>query len=1374
MRRVAIALCLLCLTVPLPAQAPGPDGVPLLLGRLERSLLTSDASRMSALLSPNVAPALVERIGPALFTAGITRAVVLERERASLDGALPGDGFRLVVEVMTEAGDTARIVTLELDVRRAPGDRSPAAWGIVSGRQLSLVEGLHRLQVDPMRQFAARDLELLSEDLALTLLDGTVFTINSERGTTGLVLLGRGEFTFSPRPETERNQVRLFSGEETLATSFDVAVVKINPDDYRSGGFEDALVPVSPDSRQFRQARDAFEKEAPRSFSLDLGDLSPETWYLLPPSGDLLAEVETGHGALTYARSSAEAEDVTLFERSKGRDIARYASEAKLRTRGRFYNEDTFNDYDVLDYDVDVAVNPDRESIDARARLRIRVRVAATRSLTFKLAEPLAVGVVTSPELGRLTHLRVRGRDTVVVNLPVTLRRDSELTVAVSYRGSLPSQSIDQEMSVEPSRQASRYYLLSSRSYWYPQPAAPGYATATLRVTVPEGYACVGSGELTPGFRAAVSGSGSSSTVYAFRVLDRVRHLAILVGRFKTAMESVLPLTDDSGPEVRRLAADGSRLPGFFLRDRVSLTSEAQGHLQQRGRELNTWASDITRFYASVLGDAPYRTLTVAVVEHPQPGGHSPPYFVMMHNPPPFQQVRRNDPADFRDFDEFFLAHEVAHQWWGQAVGWKNYHEQWLSEGFAQYFAALYAQERHGPALFERMLRQFREWAIDESDPGRWSDQVRGDQPRLRRDRGVLGLAGPGWPGHVSALKPTRSRSCGAPRRDMALRYDRSEMDPVTLTIDGTELTVEAGTTVLQAAIEAGIPVPYYCYHPGLGVDGSCRVCIVKVEKMPKLQTSCSTVCTEGMVVSTQDPEVVDARAGVFEFLLVNHPLDCPVCDKGGECPLQDFSYTFGPAQSRMDFPRRVFDGEGVKADVDFGPTLMLNRNRCILCTRCIRFMREIDNDAQIGVADRGNGSELATFEEEGVHSLLSGNLMDVCPVGAITTRDYRFKSRPWDNPSVVDTTCTLCSKGCSTSAWIKAKPEWARGSRLVRITPRLNPSVNGYWMCDIGRFGYHWIEGDTRLQRPYVRDSTGALQPVAWSEALESIAMRLEESPKQLVFLASAHASTEELFLLRELSRSLAGADGQSALFVSWSRSDKDQPRGTQFVIPPTDAPNVNGARDLGLAVGHGNDGTSDLSGLRTAIADRSVKAVYVVDPGPADSIGDMSWLVAARQAGQFPLLVVQAAVASNLSEAADVVLPGAAWVEKDGLFTNDQGLVQTASTVFGAPGEARDDWSVLVDVAGVLGVALSFESGAAVRRAMVGSLPDAYGVAAGAEFSSATPARHWLQASNPSERWKWDFMFRDLPPVKGHSVQSEEGVREGRVIPLRPVGES
>jgi NADH-quinone oxidoreductase subunit G len=571
-------------------------------------------------------------------------------------------------------------------------------------------------------------------------------------------------------------------------------------------------------------------------------------------------------------------------------------------------------------------------------------------------------------------------------------------------------------------------------------------------------------------------------------------------------------------------------------------------------------------------------------------------------------------------------------------------------------------------------------------------------------------------------------------------------MNTVTLTIDGQQVTVEKGTTLLQAAIQSGHEVPYYCYHPGLGIDGSCRVCLVKIEKMGKLQTACSTVCTEGMVALTNTPEVVQARASVFEFLLINHPLDCPVCDKGGECPLQDFSYEFGPDRSRMEFPRRVFDGEGVRADVDFGPTLMLNRNRCILCTRCIRFMQEVDGDAQIGVANRGNGSQLATFEEKGVFSLLSGNLMDVCPVGAITTRDYRFKSRPWDNPHAVDSICTLCEKGCNTTTWIKAKPEWAKGAQVIRMTPRYNADVNQYWMCDLGRFDYHWIESDRRLLQPRLR-SASSWEAVQWADALVAVndAVTKAGGPSSVRFLVSAHASLEELFVLRGVAGNTGGAT------LSWRYREKPQPANTKFKIPAVDAPNVRGAKDLGFAVGNAS-GPADVSALKAAVDAGQVKVLYVIDNGPDGSIGDTDWVIAARKAGKIGTLIVQGVLHTPLLDAADIALAGCAFVEKDATYTNMTGHVQAGSRAIMPPGDAGEDWQILMKLGVVFGTTVSYASADAIRDTIARELAGTPGYAALSSMSFARPvsARHWLQASNPSERWKWDFMFQDLPPIK------------------------
>ena len=503
-------------------------------------------------------------------------------------------------------------------------------------------------------------------------------------------------------------------------------------------------------------------------------------------------------------------------------------------------------------------------------------------------------------------------------------------------------------------------------------------------------------------------------------------------------------------------------------------------------------------------------------------------------------------------------------------------------------------------------------------------------------------------------------------------------MDTVKVTINGRELTVEKGKTVLQAALENGVELPYYCYHPGLGVDGSCRVCIVKIEKMPKLQTSCSTMCTDGMIVHTQTPDVVEARAGVFEFLLINHPLDCPVCDKGGECPLQDFSYEFGPDRSRMEFPRRTFDGEGVEADVDFGPTLMLNRNRCILCTRCIRFMRDIDGDAQIGVTDRGAGSEISTYKEEGVHSLLSGNLMDVCPVGAITTRDYRFKSRPWDNPLAGDTICTFCSKGCNTTVWIKAKPEWARGAQMARVTPRFNPEVNSYWMCDIGRFDYHWVEGDRRLVQPLVRASNGVQQPVNWHDVWRALRAPVADARGRI-----SHPDVGSRLARRAACAEAAGERPGRADLGRLHRHGEEAARRCEVQSAGRQrAERERRARSRPEGAGRQCDRARSRRAA-PAVEGGQVKALYVFDPGPPGSLGDVSWIVAARESGRLPLLIVHGVVHSELTAAADCVLSGSTSFEKDASYTNDQGKVQGAATVIAAPGDAQDDCLILANFA-------------------------------------------------------------------------------------------
>jgi len=360
---------------------------------------------------------------------------------------------------------------------------------------------------------------------------------------------------------------------------------------------------------------------------------------------------------------------------------------------------------------VDTVVYPDRQFIEGRTHVTLRVQADAAATLTMRLAEPLAVTSVVSAEFGRLLFFRIRHDDSLIINLPVSAQHGAMLSFDIAYSGRLPTQELDRETvaleaqqegdtETEPLVRSEPNFLLSSRAAWYPQNVVTDYARARIRVTVPEGYSCIASGQLTPGdvsLRDAALSAGGAA--YVFNANQPVRYFALVVSRMTQVASTVI------------------EAKGQY--DKLTITVQANPRQLVKGREIAPVAADVMRFYETLMDDTPYESLTIAMLEHEVPGGHSPAYFSIINNAAPFSRLYwGNDPSAFSNIPEFFLSHELAHQWWGQAVGWKNYHEQWISEGFAQYFSALYAQRAHGDASFFAMLRQFRRWSISESDQG--------------------------------------------------------------------------------------------------------------------------------------------------------------------------------------------------------------------------------------------------------------------------------------------------------------------------------------------------------------------------------------------------------------------------------------------------------------------------------------------------------------------------------------------------------------------------------------------------------------------------------------------------------------------------------
>jgi NADH-quinone oxidoreductase subunit G len=336
----------------------------------------------------------------------------------------------------------------------------------------------------------------------------------------------------------------------------------------------------------------------------------------------------------------------------------------------------------------------------------------------------------------------------------------------------------------------------------------------------------------------------------------------------------------------------------------------------------------------------------------------------------------------------------------------------------------------------------------------------------------------------------------------------RQIRNAVSLVVDGREVTAPEGTMLVDAAKQGDVEIPVFCYEPKLGEPvGACRMCLVEIEGMPKLQTACSTPVRDGMVVYTQTDRVKEAQNAVVEFLLVNHPLDCPVCDKGGECPLQDIALGWGPGKSRFTDPKRHF-----QKPLELSPLIAIDRERCILCYRCVRFSQEIAEDEQLQLLDRGDKTFVGTFDERPYIAPFHGNIIELCPVGALTSYTYRFRARPWDIEQA-GSVCTLCPSQCNVGFTV-------RDERVLRVNARDNAAVDDGWLCDKGRFAFQMFNSTERITRPMVRAGDGSLSPIPWDEAVTRVANGFRNAGDRGAALVGGGTSNEEGWLAQRIVR--------------------------------------------------------------------------------------------------------------------------------------------------------------------------------------------------------------------------------------------------------------
>lgn len=507
----------------------------------------------------------------------------------------------------------------------------------------------------------------------------------------------------------------------------------------------------------------------------------------------------------------------------------------------------------------------------------------------------------------------------------------------------------------------------------------------------------------------------------------------------------------------------------------------------------------------------------------------------------------------------------------------------------------------------------------------------------------VSPLAGPN-PGMIapSVPPPVEAPAPEAPN----VPAEPVEGEPtVTLTIDGQTLEVRKGTNVLEAAKLLGEDICHFCYHPGLSIAASCRQCLVEIEKMPKLQPSCQVVVGEGMVVQTKSPNVLKARQEMLEFTLKNHPIDCPICDKAGECILQRHYMNHDHQYTRVDVAKIR-----KPKHKDIGRDIVLDAERCILCSRCVRFCEEIPGSAELTMAWRGDHEEIDIAEGHRLDNPYSDNVVDICPVGALTSKDFRFQIRAWEL-SATETTCPGCATGCSVELHTKHE-------RAYRLVPRHDPTVNGHWMCDEGRLTYKELDPEQRVRQAAV---DGETMPLA--QAIEVAARRLKGKKAAVVFSATAtNEANQALVALAELSNA--------------ERFVLGRPRGygDDILIDSDKNPNSRGAHAVAGEV------SKHEAELALELAGRAYEAVIFLDG--TGELGE----VALQGLGSITSVCL-ADRRSALSDACSIVLPAASWAEILGTFTNRQGRLRVIQPAWRAEGERRHRADLLRDLVSALG---------------------------------------------------------------------------------------